>query len=143
MEGVTRAPQKSLATITFLIGEPAKMLIVLIVFTVMGLAFIATTLFVSRLLRPSNPTPVKLEAYECGPQPFSSAWRQMNFHYYTFPLLFVLFDVESAFLFPVAVIASSMLKGMQVVVFVEILVFVAILVAGWFYAWRVGGLEWE
>lgn len=115
------------------------MLIVLISFSVLGTAFIAVTMLISRLLRPSNPTPEKADTYECGAPTFSQAWRQMNLHYYIFALLFVLFDVEALFLFPVALVA----KQMGWYGFVETVIFLGILVAGLIYAWRVGGLEWE
>jgi NADH:ubiquinone oxidoreductase subunit 3 (subunit A) len=99
----------------------------------------AVTLLISRFLRPSNPTPEKLETYECGPPTFSQAWRQMNLHYYIFALMFVLFDVEALFLFPVALVA----KQVGWYGFVETVIFIGILVAGLIYAWRIGGLEWE
>lgn len=108
-------------------------------FTVMGFAFVASTLIVARILRPSAPNANKLETYECGPLPTGDAWRQFNMHYYLFALLFVVFDVESAFLYPWAVAYKS--AGLYAVV--EMLIFVGLLFLGWVYAWRRGGLEWE
>lgn|SRR5215471_2942071 len=108
-------------------------------FTLMGFAFVASTLMLSRLLRPSAPTPEKLETYECGPLPIGDAWRQFNMHYYLFALLFVVFDVEVAFLFPWALAYRQV--GLFAVV--EMIVFVGILLFGLLYAWRRGALEWE
>lgn len=108
-------------------------------FTLMGFAFVASTLILSRLLRPSAPNPDKLETYECGPLPFGDAWRQFNLHYYMFALLFVVFDVEAAFLYPWAV--AYRFEGLFAVG--EMLVFVGILAFGWLYAWRRGAMEWE
>jgi NADH:ubiquinone oxidoreductase subunit 3 (subunit A) len=116
-----------------------KMLIVITVFTVMSILFVSGTLFLSSLLQTRRPTPEKLTTYECGPPPFGEAWRQMNLHYYIFALLFVLFDVEAVFLYPVALAARAV--GWWA--FGEVVVFIAILLAGYVYAWRAGGLEWE
>src|SRR5215471_3522395 len=108
-------------------------------FTLMGFAFVASTLMLSRLLRPSAPTPEKLETYECGPLPVGDAWRQFNMHYYLFALLFVIFDVEAAFLFPWALAFRKV--GAYAVA--EMIIFVAILGLGLAYAWRRNAIEWE
>ena len=109
------------------------------VFGVVGFAFVGGTLFLARLARPSAPNPDKLETYECGPLPVGDAWRQFNMHYYLFALLFVVFDVEAAFLFPWALAFRKV--GLYAVV--EMLIFVALLMLGWAYAWRRGAMEWE
>lgn len=108
-------------------------------FTLMGFAFVASTLLFSRLLRPSAPTPDKLETYECGPLPVGDAWQQFNMHYYLFALLFVVFGVEAAFLYPWAVAH----RQVGAFALVEMLIFVALLGFGWAYAWRRGALEWD
>ena len=115
------------------------MLVALIVFVLVGSGFVAVTLITSRLLRPSNPTEEKLASYECGAEPFMQAWRQINVHYYIFAIMFVLFDVEAAFLFPIALV----LHKLKWYAFGEVVLFVVLLFAGWLYANRVGGLEWE
>ena len=109
------------------------------VFAVVGFAFVGVTLLIARLLRPSAPTPEKLETYECGPAPFGNAWRQFNMHYYLYALLFVVFDVEAAFLFPWALAFRKV--GAYAVA--EMILFVALLGAGWLYALRRGAIEWE
>ncbi len=90
-------------------------------------------------IRPTNPTPVKLEAYECGVQTIGGTWNRFNFRYYLYAILFVIFDVEVVFLYPWAT------KFIQLELFalIEMAVFVAILLVGWAYAWRKRDLEWE
>ena len=90
-------------------------------------------------LRPSNPTPVKLEAYECGVETIGGRWNQFNFRYYMFAILFVIFDVEVVFLCPWA---TKFLK-LELFALIEMAVFVAILLVGWAYAWRKRDLEWR
>ncbi len=109
------------------------------VFALVGFAFVAVTLFMARLVRPSAPNPAKLETYECGPAPFGNAWRQFNMHYYLYALLFVVFDVEAAFLFPWALA----FRKLGAYAFAELIIFVGLLGAGWVYALRRGAIEWE
>jgi NADH-quinone oxidoreductase subunit A len=90
-------------------------------------------------LRPNNPTPVKLEAYECGVETIGGRWNQFNFRYYMFAILFVIFDVEVVFLYPWA---TKFLK-LELFALIEMAVFVAILLVGWAYAWRKQDLEWR
>ena len=93
----------------------------------------------SRLgIRPQNPTAVKLETYECGMEAIGGRWRQFNFSYYMFAVLFVVFDVEVVFLYPWAA------KFLQLELFalIEMMAFVMILMVAWAYAWRKKDLEW-
>jgi NADH-quinone oxidoreductase subunit A len=115
------------------------MLVALLVFVVVGTGFVIAALLTSRLLRPADPSVEKLASYECGAEPFMQAWRQINVHYYIFAIMFVLFDVEAAFLFPIALVY----KEVGWFAFAEVVVFVVLLFVGWLYASRVGGLEWE
>lgn len=114
-------------------------LTVVSVFTVVGFAIIAITLTLSHLLAPRRPNHAKGQTYECGAVPFMQAWRQMNPHYYLFALLFVIFDVEAALLFPVALVTKQIGLWAKV----EVLVFVVILGVGLIHAWRTGGTTWE
>jgi NADH:ubiquinone oxidoreductase subunit 3 (subunit A) len=94
----------------------------------------------SRLgIRPQQPTPVKLETYECGMQTIGGRWSRFNFRYYMYAILFVVFDVEVVFLYPWAT------KFLQLELFalIEMAIFVAILLVGWAYAWRKRDLEWR
>lgn len=89
-------------------------------------------------IRPNNPTPVKLEPYECGMETIGGRWNQFNFRYYLYAILFVIFDVEVIFLYPWA---TKFLK-LELFALIEMAVFVLILLAGWAYAWRKKDLEW-
>jgi NADH:ubiquinone oxidoreductase subunit 3 (subunit A) len=94
-------------------------------------------------IRPYAPDPIKKAIYECGFETLSGRWSQFNFRFYTFALIFVVFDVEVVFLFPWAASFGLMSAQFGAFVLVEMLVFVAILVVGWLYAWRKGSLEWS
>lgn len=90
-------------------------------------------------LRPRNPNPVKSEPYECGVQTIGGPWNQFNFRYYLYAILFVIFDVEVIFLYPWA----TRFIGLELFALIEMGIFVAILLAGWAYAWRKRDLEWS
>ncbi|HJO83116.1 MAG: NADH-quinone oxidoreductase subunit A [SAR202 cluster bacterium] len=94
-------------------------------------------------LRPYNPNPIKRAIYECGFATLSGRWSQFNFRFYTIALVFVVFDVEVVFLFPWAASFGAMSAEFGIFVLLEMVVFVAILVVGWLYAWRKGSLEWS
>ena len=104
----------------------------------LSLALFIGGLGVSFLLAPHRPNPVKNAIYECGEKTIGTAWVQFNVGFYIFGLLFLVFDVEAAFLFPWAVIV----KTMSVAGLVEAFVFIGILVFGLAYAWKKGALEW-
>jgi NADH-quinone oxidoreductase subunit A len=94
----------------------------------------------SRLgIRPCNPTPVKLETYECGVETIGGRWNQFNFRYYLYAILFIIFDVEVVFLYPWA----TKFLTLELFALIEMGVFVLILLVGWAYAWRKGDLEWR
>ena len=95
------------------------------------------------LLRPSNPQPAKLSTYECGEPPSGSAWINFNIRFYLVALVFVIFDVELAFVYPVtAVFKEWVEKGQGEFAFLELVVFLAILMVGLVYVWMKGDLEW-
>jgi NADH-quinone oxidoreductase subunit A len=107
-------------------------------------AFPITPLLISVLLglirvRPRSPNPIKSDTYECGMETEGNTWVQFNFRYYFFALLFVVFDIEAVFLYPWAVA----FRQVKLFGFVEALIFVAILVVGYLYAWRKRALEWH
>nr|YP_010933526.1 subunit 3 of NADH-plastoquinone oxidoreductase [Streptosarcina costaricana]WKT08968.1 subunit 3 of NADH-plastoquinone oxidoreductase [Streptosarcina costaricana] len=93
---------------------------------------------VSGLLAPSSQSAEKRTTYESGIEPMGEAWVQFNIRYYMFALVFVVFDVETIFLYPWAVAFNQL----GVWAFVEICVFLFVLVIGLVYAWRKGALEW-
>ncbi len=99
----------------------------------------ALALSASKLLRPSGRSPERRTTYESGMEPFGGAWIQFNIRYYMFALVFVIFDVETVFLYPWAVAFNRL----GLLAFVEALIFIAILVIALVYAWRKGALEWS
>ncbi len=94
-------------------------------------------------IRPYAPDAVKKAIYECGFETLTGRWSQFNFRFYAFALIFVVFDVEVVFLFPWAANFGIMSAEFGIFVLLEMMVFVAILVVGWLYAWRKGALEWS
>ena len=95
------------------------------------------------LLRPSNPQPAKLSTYECGEPPSGSAWINFNIRFYLVALVFVIFDVELAFVYPVVAVFKSLAEqGQGNFVFAELGLFLAILMVGLVYVWMKGDLEW-
>nr|YP_009404968.1 NADH dehydrogenase subunit 3 [Lobelia melliana]ASA36953.1 NADH dehydrogenase subunit 3 [Lobelia melliana] len=95
--------------------------------------------FISGVLAPISKGPEKLFSYESGIEPIGEAWLQFRIRYYMFALVFVVFDVETVFLYPWAM--SFDLLGVSV--FLEAFIFVLILIVGSLYAWRKGALEWS
>lgn len=86
------------------------LVLAIVVFVLVGVGFLASNLILGWLIRPDNPTPEKSEIYECGEEPVGSAWNQFDLRFYVVALLFVIFDVEIAFLFPWAVVFGSSTK---------------------------------
>ena len=113
--------------------------ITMAVFVVLGLVFVVVTLGTSWLLSPKKPSPEKAETYECGVETIGPPWVQFRAGYYVYALLFVIFDIETAFLYPWALVYG--VRGWFV--FGEMIVFVVILVAGLAYAWKEGALSWR
>lgn len=110
-----------------------------VVFVMLGAVFVVVALSTSWLLAPHNPSPEKSETYECGAIPIGPVWVQFRPGYYVFALLYVIFDIETVFLYPFALTFGF--SGWFV--FVEMLVFIAILVIGYAYAWKEGALTWR
>ena len=116
-----------------------------LVFILVGLAFGCAPLLAGRILAPHRPDSAKLSPYECGFEAFEDARMKFDVRYYLIAILFILFDLEIAFLFPWATIFKDIVatESIKLFGFVEMLVFVAILVVGYVYAWAKGALEWE
>jgi NADH-quinone oxidoreductase subunit A len=109
-----------------------------LVFLLLGGLFLLVTMLAGYFIRPRVPTPEKYTTYECGEEPVGSSWIQFNVRFYIIALIFVIFDVEVVFLFPWAVI----FKDLGLMGFVEMLIFVAILLVGLAYVWKNGDLDW-
>ena len=108
------------------------------IFMLLVTGFIATVLVLARLISPSSSSKTKDQIYETGETTVTDPWRPFPVRYYVFALLFLIFDVEAAFLYPWAVIYQDLgLYG-----FVEMVVFVLILTIGLAYAWKKGALKW-
>jgi NADH-quinone oxidoreductase subunit A len=111
----------------------------ILIFALVAAAIPAGTILVARALQVSRPHPVKLEPYECGVEPQSTAYdHRFSVRYFLIAVLFVVFDVETIFLFPWAIIMDKL----AIFGFLEMVVFLVILVVGYFYAWRRGALQW-
>ena len=114
-----------------------------LVFLFLGLVLAATLLGLGRLLRPANPEAAKLSSYECGEPATGGAWINFNIRFYLVALVFVVFDVELAFMYPVmAVFKSWVADGRGLFALAEILLFIGILAVGLVYVWAKGDLEW-
>ncbi len=111
-------------------------------FLVAGPLFIGFTLVLSRLVHPKRKTRAKLTTYESGENPIGEAWVQVPIHFYLYALLFVVFDVEALFFLVWAMNAKGFGPALAPLAFVEMMVFVVILVTGLLYAWRKGALKW-
>ncbi|MGD8555509.1 MAG: NADH-quinone oxidoreductase subunit A [Anaerolineales bacterium] len=103
-----------------------------------ALALPAVPILIARLLGPKKPNPIKQSTYECGIETVGETWVQFKVQYYIFALVFLVFDVETVFLFPWAVAYNKL----QLYMVLEGILFILILAAGLIYAWRKGALEW-
>lgn len=112
--------------------------IVVLAFLILGILLPVGALTGGRLLRPNQPSEEKKKTYESGLDPFNDSWVQFNVLYYMFALLFVIFDVETVFLYPWAVAFRSL--GMFALV--EMVIFVVLLFIGLIYAWKKKVLSW-
>lgn len=108
-------------------------------FIVVGALFVPVAVLASNLLAPSKPDAKKAATYECGVEPVGPPWVQFRIGYYVYALLFVVFDIETVFLYPWAVAFNAM----GVFVLFEMLLFIAILALGLAYAWKEGALTWR
>lgn len=111
----------------------------LIVFLLAGIALVAGANFLSNLISHKSDNPSKREPYECGMETIGPTWVQFKVGYYLYAILFLIFDVEIAFLVPWAVV----FKETGFVALVEILIFILILGLGLLYAWKKRALRWE
>lgn len=111
----------------------------ILIFLIVGAVFVAGGLITSWILRPHRPYPEKLTSYECGEEPIGSAWIRFNIRFYVIALIFLIFEVEVVFLFPWALVYRSM----GLVAFLEMAVFLLILLVGLAYVWVKGDLNWD
>lgn len=111
----------------------------ILVFILMGIGFGIVPLLANYIIAKRNPTPEKLSPYECGFPEFEDARMPFDVRYYLIAIIFIIFDLETAFMFPWAVVIKDIhwfgLAGMAL--------FLGLLTIGFVYEWRKGGLEWE
>ncbi len=117
----------------------------ILVFILVGVAFGILPVVLGSLVAPSRPDSEKLSPYECGFEAFEDARMKFDVRYYLIAIIFILFDLEIAFLVPWAAIFKEIVEtpAIKLFGFVEMMVFVVILVVGYVYAWAKGALEWE
>lgn len=107
-------------------------------FVFISMALPAIAIFAAGLLSPKKPNPIKNTSYECGIETVGPSWVQFKAQYYIYALVFLVFDVETIFLFPWAVAYNQLpLFGI-----IEAVLFILILLSGLLYAWKKGALEW-
>ena len=111
----------------------------LVVVILTAIALVAVALGIARTISPRSYNPQKGEAYECGIPTWGRSWMQFNVGYYLVAILFLMFDVETVFLFPWAVVVQDL----GVYGLFSILFFLVVLVLGLAYAWKKGALEWK
>ncbi len=119
----------------YLANEYAPIFIFILIALAMGVLPLVLTTFVA----PQRPNAEKLSPYECGFEAFEDARMQFDVRFYLLAILFVVFDLETAFLFPWAVV----LKDIGIFGFVEMMLFLVVLLVGYVYAWKKGALQWE
>ena len=111
----------------------------IIIFLVLALGLSTAFVLLNFMLAPRNPDPEKLSAYECGFEPFEDSRMEFDVRFYLVAILFIIFDLEIAFLFPWAISLGSIgLFG-----FISMMVFLSILTVGFIYEWKKGALDWE
>ena len=110
-------------------------IVFLLVALVLSVAFVA----VNYLVSPKNPDPEKLSAYECGFEPFNDSRMEFDVRFYLVAILFIIFDLEIAFLFPWAI----SLGKIGILGFTSMMIFLFILTIGFIYEWKKGALDWE
>ena len=117
----------------------------ILMFVLVGIAIGVLPVAMGFMLAPSSPDPEKLSPYECGFEAFEDARMKFDVRYYLIAILFILFDLEIAFLFPWATIFKDIVatESIKLFGFIEMMIFVTILVIGYIYAWAKGALEWE
>ena len=111
----------------------------MIVVILTAIALVAVAMGIARAISPRSYNPQKGEAYECGIPTRGKSWMQFKVGYYLFAILFLMFDVETIFLFPWAVVVQDLgIYGLVSVIF-----FLVVLALGLAYAWKKGALEWK
>jgi len=111
----------------------------ILLFMIIAVIVPFAAILIARIIGPRKPNPIKQSTYECGMETVGDSWVQFKAQYYVFALIFLVFDVETVFLFPWAI----SLNALPMFAVAEGVIFILILVAGLVYTWRKGMLEWS
>ena len=122
-----------------MLSEFLKDYFTIILFLVIAFGLSVAFIVINFLLSPKKPDPEKLSAYECGFEPFSDSRMEFDVRFYLVAILFIIFDLEIAFLFPWAI----SLGNIGLLGFCSMMVFLFILTVGFIYEWKKGALDWE
>ena len=116
-----------------------------LVFILVGLAFGCAPILLGRIVAPHRPDAEKISPFECGFAPFEDARIKFDVRYYLVAITFIIFDLEVAFMYPWASIYKEFVESdtLRMFGFVEMFVFMGILIIGYIYAWAKGALDWE
>lgn len=115
----------------------------IVILIILALAIGLGSLLLGKLIRPDHPNKLKESAYECGEEPVGTAWANFNVRFYVIALIFIIFDVESALMFPVAAVYRKFNEiGAGGTLLVSVLLFISVLLAGLVYCWKKGDLDW-
>ena len=122
-----------------MLSEFLKDYLPIVLFLVIALGLSCAFIIINLILSPKHPDPEKLSAYECGFEPFEDSRMKFDVRYYLVAILFIIFDLEIAFLFPWAV-SLDVIGGFGLI---AMAIFLAVLVVGFIYEWKKGALEWD
>ena len=122
-----------------MLAEFLKDYLSIILFLIIALGLSMAFVAINYLASPKNPDPEKLSSYECGFEPFDDARTKFDIRFYLVALLFIIFDLEVAFLFPWAI----SLENIGLFGYFSMMIFLIILTIGFIYEWKKGALEWE
>jgi NADH:ubiquinone oxidoreductase subunit 3 (subunit A) len=136
---MTKALRAPIRTNHLLIGVSMQSWLYILMFMVIAVIVPFSAILIARIIGPRKPNPIKQSTYECGMETVGDSWVQFKAQYYVFALIFLVFDVETVFLFPWAI----SLNALPMFAVVEGVIFILILVAGLVYTWRKGMLEWS
>ena len=108
------------------------------IFVAISILLPTIAIFLARVLSPKKPNKLKNSVYECGMETYDKTWIQFRIQYYLYALVFLIFDVETVFLYPIAVAYNQISLFMVI----ETIIFISILFIGFLYVWRKGALNW-
>ena len=122
-----------------MVSDLLKEYLPIILFIVIAFGLSVSFILVNFIFSPKNPDPEKLSAYECGFEPFDDSRMEFDVRFYLVAILFIIFDLEIAFLFPWAI----SLGNIGILGFTSMMIFLFILTIGFIYEWKKGALDWE